>query len=238
VKRNIKTGFAVMSVVPEESVNQINCFQTASNQWVRIDAKQVIIATPRFIAERLLPSSASNSSGKRSAHDLRYSPWLVANITVTNVPAAQGVELSWDNVNYRGESLGYVNANHQQMTTREGWKVLTFYYPLSELPPAQARQKLLGTTTDVWSQKIIGELESMHPGITSCIVSINLWPWGHGMISPSVGFIWGEQRKAMKQRRGSILFAHSDMSGMSNFEEAQYHGISAAQQILQEPVKT
>jgi hypothetical protein len=38
----------------------------------------------------------------------------------------------------------------------------------------------------------------------------------------------------MKQNQGRVYFAHSDMSGMSNFEEAQYHGIVAAKKILAE----
>ena len=36
----------------------------------------------------------------------------------------------------------------------------------------------------------------------------------------------------MKKGCGNILFAHSDMSGMSNFEEAQYHGVEAAKNLL------
>ncbi len=61
---------------------------------------------------------------------------------------------------------------------------------------------------------------------------MDLWPWGHGMIRPSVGFIWGDVRKQMRERDGNIVFAHSDMSGMSNFEEAQYHGVEAAKTVL------
>jgi hypothetical protein len=72
----------------------------------------------------------------------------------------------------------------------------------------------------------------MHPGISSEIQSIDMWPWGHGMIRPSVGFIWSDTRHKMKDECGNVLFAHSDMSGMSNFEEAQYHGIEAAKKVL------
>jgi hypothetical protein len=31
---------------------------------------------------------------------------------------------------------------------------------------------------------------------------------------------------------GRVVFAHSDMSGISNFEEAQYHGVKAAKRVL------
>jgi hypothetical protein len=52
------------------------------------------------------------------------------------------------------------------------------------------------------------------------------------MIRPSVGFIWGGVRQKMKDPLDNIVFAHSDMSGMSNFEEAQYHGVEAAKHVL------
>ena len=72
----------------------------------------------------------------------------------------------------------------------------------------------------------------MHPGIREEITSLDLGPWAHGMIRPSVGFIWGDTRSKMKEHQQNIIFAHSDMSGISNFEEAQYHGVSAAKAIL------
>ncbi len=73
----------------------------------------------------------------------------------------------------------------------------------------------------------------MHPDIEELILSMDLWPWGHGMIRPDVGFIWGETRKQMKASAGNIVFAHSDMSGISNFEEAQYHGVEAAKAVIE-----
>ena len=42
----------------------------------------------------------------------------------------------------------------------------------------------------------------------------------------------GQPPKLMQQNLGNIYFAHSDMSGISNFEEAQYQGIKAAGHIM------
>jgi hypothetical protein len=80
----------------------------------------------------------------------------------------------------------------------------------------------------------MADLEGMHPGISNDVISMDLWPWGHGMIRPAVGFIWGDTRRQMKQNAGNVFFAHSDMSGISNFEEAQYHGVQAAQKVLEQ----
>jgi hypothetical protein len=163
-----------------------------------------------------------------------YAPWMVANVTIHRFPQASGESLAWDNVSYYSRSLGYVVATHQNITTRPGPTVITYYYPLSEHPPLLARKQLYDARVDEWRAIIVDDLEKMHPGISDQIESIDLWPWGHGMIRPSVGYIWGETRRKMKERDGNVFFAHSDMSGISNFEEAQYHGVTAAQQILAE----
>jgi hypothetical protein len=46
------------------------------------------------------------------------------------------------------------------------------------------------------------------------------------------GFIWGEARAQMQKSVGRIHFAHSDMSGISIFEEANDHGVRAADEVL------
>jgi hypothetical protein len=188
---------------------------------------RAILCFPRFIAKHVL-NSGSNLPGT----DLEYAPWLVANVTVRAVPVQRGIPIAWDNVSYYSKSLGYVLANHQDITTRERPVVLTYYNALSDLSPKESRTSLYQASPADLSSKIVADLEAMHPGISSEIQSMDLWPWGHGMIRPSVGFIWSNTRHEMKDGFGKVLFAHSDMSGMSNFEEAQYHGIEAAKKVL------
>jgi len=55
---------------------------------------------------------------------------------------------------------------------------------------------------------------------------------GHAMVCPTVGAIFSEERNRLKRRDGRILFANSDLSGISIFEEAQFHGVTAAQIAL------
>ena len=55
---------------------------------------------------------------------------------------------------------------------------------------------------------------------------------GHAMARPKVGAIFSEERRSLTRPRGRILFANSDLSGFSIFEEAQYRGISAADKVL------
>ena len=46
------------------------------------------------------------------------------------------------------------------------------------------------------------------------------------------GFLWGAARQQMLAAHGPIVFAHSDMSGLSIFEEACTRGVQAAEALL------
>ena len=55
------------------------------------------------------------------------------------------------------------------------------------------------------------------------------------MVSPAPGFIFGKAKeKASKSIDNRIYFAHTDLSGISIFEEAFHHGINVVNQILDE----
>ena len=166
--------------------------------------------------------------------DMHYSPWLIANITVNKLPtAAKGMVLCWDNVAYGTPSVGYVNANQQDLKVIEEKKVLTYYLPLCNKEPRLSRLEAYTRTYEQWLDIVIPELEQMHPEITPHIEAIEFWLWGHGMISPAVNYIWGQTRRnAQAPVDDKIFFAHTDLSGISIFEEAFHHGINAAKQVM------
>jgi hypothetical protein len=47
------------------------------------------------------------------------------------------------------------------------------------------------------------------------------------MIRPTPGFIWGNSRRLAAIHQPPVFFAHSDLSGISIFEEAYCRGIVA-----------
>ena len=76
------------------------------------------------------------------------------------------------------------------------------------------------------------DLARAHPDIYELTTRIDIMRWGHAMISPRPNFIWsGVREKAMQPYR-NIHFAHTDLSGISLFEEALYHGMRAVDRIL------
>ena len=201
-------------------------YDTTTRQTTRATARQVLLATPQHVTRHLLPG--------RPEYPLHHAPWLIANLTVDDLPQGPGRPLSWDNVRFGSASLGYINANQQNLTQSPGSsRVITLYWPLTDEAPAPARRRAYQTTYAEWLPRVVAELETYHPGVTPYIQRADLWVWGHGMVAPTPGTVWGSSSRAAAQpMNGKIFFAHTDLSGVSIFEEGFYQGIRAAREIL------
>jgi NADPH-dependent 2,4-dienoyl-CoA reductase/sulfur reductase-like enzyme len=195
---------------------------------VRVRSRAVILAVPRFVARRILRSERIALDDR----DFHYSPWLVANISLDRLPAGPGAALAWDNVAYGRPMLGYVVATHQQLAMYPRRTVITGYWPLDHLPPAEARREALSRDASAWKTLIEAELLRMHPELENAIRRIDLRIWGHAMIRPVPGFIWGDRRAQALRQHPPLFFAHSDMAGISLFEEAYTYGVKAADSAL------
>lgn len=192
----------------------------------------MIYSAPRFTALKAIKEWREDPPNW--SKNLNYNPWMVANITMSRKPDNEEVSLSWDNVNYNGKSLGYVVATHQSLKTNREETVLTLYWPLSERSPIKSRIWAMGRSHQDWCEDVVTELDNMHPGIEKYIQNIDIQLWGHAMISPRKNYIWGETRESMSKNFQNVHFAHSDMSGISIFEEAHYQGMIASKRVLDE----
>jgi hypothetical protein len=121
---------------------------------------------------------------------------------------------------------------HQSLRTHMDRTVWTFYWALAEGAPAQNRQLLLEKDWAYWKEAILHDLERVHSDIRQCVSRMDISRMGHAMIRPAVGAIFSEERRCLSRLDGRILFANSDLSGISIFEQAQYHGVEAAQKVL------
>jgi hypothetical protein len=165
---------------------------------------------------------------------LTYSPWLTANITLERQPSdrGRGAPLSWDNVLYDSPALGYVDATHQSLRTHQERSVWTFYWALADGTAAANRAALLAKDWAYWKEAILTDLERVHPTIRACVSRIDIMRMGHAMVRPAVGAVFSSEREALKRPQGGLVYAHSDLSGLSLFEEAQYRGVTAADHVL------
>jgi hypothetical protein len=190
-------------------------------------AEFVIFAAPTFLAPYVI-------EGFASLHDFEYSPWLTANLILERLPSSYGSDPTWDNVVMTSPTLGYVDAMHQSVRSQIKRTVWTFYWALAEGPPAANRRLLLEKDWNYWKEAILRDLGRVHPDIRQCVSRIDVMRFGHAMARPKPGAIFSEERRRLAKLEGRLLFANSDVSGFSIFEEAQYRGVRAAERALQE----
>ncbi len=221
----VTTGALVHRVRPEGDCAVVDHLDTATGEARRVRCRRVVYALPRFTAPRVIEGYAAPWLG-----EFGYAPWVVANVTVDRLPD----EASWDNVIHGSPSLGYVVATHQSLASHPGPSVLTWYRPFAELEPAAARARMLETPWEGWVEEILADLGRAHREIRALVRRVDVMLWGHAMIRPRPGFVWGEARAEAGRPFGPVHFAHSDMSGLSIFEEAQYQGVCAADRVLDE----
>jgi hypothetical protein len=169
-----------------------------------------------------------------SARRVSQSAWAVANLTLDHPPIEQGMAgPAWDNVLFGTPSLGYVIATHQTIRVQPGATVLTWYRPLAEHAPEKARAMLQSNDWRYWARAALTELQRPHPDLAQRVQQIDVWRWPHAMVRPTVGAVWNDApRSIFEQPWRGIHFVHTDVSGVSLFEEAVERGGAAADVII------
>ena len=194
---------------------------TTDTEWL---ADIVIVAAPLLVATRIVENAAPLR--------VTYSPWFTANITLDRWPRETGFPVAWDNVIYDSQSLGYVVATHQQLRRYVPRTVWTYYWALAHQPPSVARQWLLAQDWGTLREQILSDLSRAHPDIRECVTRVDIMRLGHAMIRPTPGLRADPAWRALQMTPDRVLYAHSDVSGLPLFEEAQYRGVLAADRAL------
>ncbi|HEY0882206.1 MAG TPA: NAD(P)-binding protein [Archangium sp.] len=228
----LSKGVLIHTLEPSEGGWSAHGLDAKTGAPVRFFARQVVLATPRHVAGRLVAPWRTERPSFLDA--FQSGPWVVANLTLHARPRGRGFPLAWDNVLYDSKSLGYVMASHQSLRVNAaGPAVATWYYPLADGDVKKERERLLGTTYEDWRAIILADLLPAHLGLESQLARIEVMRWGHAMVRPVPGFLWGEaRRKAQEPVADSLHFAHSDLGGLALFEEANWHGVRAAEAAL------
>ncbi len=228
---HLLTNSLVWRILEQDRAVVVDAWQPHEARSVRRLAQMAIWAAPVFQIPRVWQATPPDFSAAIS--EFQYAPWLVANLSLRGFPQQRhGAPLSWDNVLYDSDALGYVVATHQHLTAHTDQTVLTWYQALCDGPPSVERQRLLETPWQVWAEHILADLSRPHPDIYPLVTRLDVMRWGHAMVRPRPGFVWSEARQRLGQMQNRLLLAHSDLSGYSIFEEANYHGVIAAENIL------
>lgn len=203
---------------------EVLSFDNSQKKTRKIIADKVLMATPQFVNERIFSN--------RKASSFHYVPWLLTTITLKNEFGGDE-ELAWDNVIYGSSGLGYIFDQHQNINQIMGEKVITYYKSFSTNDCKKARKKLYSMKEAELKNLVLEDMKKAHPLIEDFILEMQFHKIGHAMIAPTPDQIFGEKAKMAKEPVGEkIFFAHSDLSGISIFEEAFYQGTRTAQQML------
>ncbi|MEM6292596.1 MAG: NAD(P)-binding protein [Myxococcota bacterium] len=225
-----RTGLVVFDI--DTATGTTRAWDVSTQSVVEIQAKTVLWAAPRFI----LPHVIAGDPLARGA--LSYAPWLVANVEVDRRPGGIGVPLAWDNVNIEANHLGYVVATHGEslpdVKTQTG-TVLSFYdarVPAPDQTLDAVRNDLLTASLDDLAVEVTGALEGMHPGITPSIRSMAFARWGHAMVRPVPGLLFGDALARAATPIGVVHPCATDVGGVPLFEQAFSNGVRAAERAL------
>jgi phytoene dehydrogenase-like protein len=225
----VRTGILVTDVLPRADGVAVHAWDTVRGEAFAVDAEHAIFALPQLLAGRLVAPYRERPPPHLSAFD--HSPWVVANLTLRARPAERGFPSAWDNVLYDSQSLGYVVATHQAGRDH-GRTVWTWYLPLTDPSPRAARELLLSADWRHWAEVVLADLRRAHPDLEALVERLDLWRWGHAMVRPTPGLLRGGALEAARRPLGRLHFAHTDLSGMALFEEAQAWGVRAAEAVL------
>ena len=224
----ILRSHAVVSIQSNASGVDVVCL--ASGEIRGIHCRKLIFSSPIFTAPYVIRGFAEEV--EFSTSEFQHNAWFVANLFLKDRPMprfARDFPLSWDNVIYDSPSLGYVNATHQKGMDY-GPAIFTYYYPMCREP--DGRTKLFNYSWRELADVCLTDMSRAHPDIYELCERLDIMRWGHAMISPRPNFIWSGIREEAIRPWRNIHFAHTDLSGIALFEEAFYHGLRAADEVM------
>jgi len=225
----LHAGRVVVAVEEGRDAVTVDAWNAVTNERERWVARSVVLATPLFVAARVLASPPP--ALRDAAAALRHAPWLVANLQLdAALDDRPGAPPSWDNVFYGSSSLGYVDAMHQSTRPFAGPTVLTAYFAYGSADAETLRgerRRLLAEDWRTCATRVVAELAPAHPDLAAKLQRIDLMRYGHAMSIPAPGVRSSAALAALAAPQRRVHFAHADLSSYSVFEEAFFHGTRA-----------
>ncbi len=223
LQARVHCGRVVLRIASVKHGVEVDAFNAATQTLERWQAQRAIVALPLLVASRVTESAPEFLL--RAAAQIRYAPWLVANIRLREALFDRpGPAPSWDNVLYGAPGLGYVDAMHQSLRPVPGATVLSHYRALGDVP--DGRRLLLNRPWSAWRDDILAELSVAHPDLARKTSRIDITRYGHAMAIPVP--LQTHQQRPQVLKHDRLSFAHSDWAGYSIFEEAFTMGHHAA----------
>lgn len=226
IKSKVNTNTLILQVKYFEGYYYVFLRTKDSSNIHVLKSKSIISSASHLVNKKIFGSEFSLPK-----LELEYSPWLIANLCIDNLPTVYQ-NIPWDSVSYHHDSLGFVRADHQNLTKANNGTVLTYYLPFSSGSASLNRHKLFEINLEERSKLILNELDEYYSGLSKYVNRIDYWIWGHAMPRPKPGVISQAIKNKLNKVHANAFLAHTDYSGISIFEEAFYQGVRASNAIL------
>jgi predicted NAD/FAD-dependent oxidoreductase len=219
--KRLKTGVTVYKVTRKNGKAFVSFFEGGRPRT--IEAKAVIMATPKFITKLLVEGLPADQYSAMSS--MRYAPYLVYNLCFDRVVYNQG----YDNYPIGAKNFcDFIPADwvaHGEGGDMNRKQVITVYAPR----PEGERSSLLNDPAVIEkSQAAVDELTTMFPGWAPHLKEVRIYRRGHPMPMSVPGYLTKFQPVARRDL-DPVYFAHCDALGeVSDFFYAALSGLAAA----------
>ncbi len=219
---------------------------THNQTFHRAQAGSLVIATGMHSARHLIGHLLDEERAGAYAN-ISMAPVPVCNVALRNAIPLVDLDLGYNQYWWGGKYFAdfvtsdWVGANRQDRNRKT---VLSFYGG-NELPPEDMpaeRMKLMHTPFSAYEASVREDLNRMFAAtgfdFDRDVSGIHLYRWGHGMIYPKVGSLFGKSGRASAPRHivrkpiGRIFFAGQDTEGTPSIESAIGSGRRAAREVL------
>ena len=224
----LRCGVMATAIHQEQDSVLVSAWDVPNQRRVGWRTKRVIFAGPQHVARHVIDGFGA---ARPASARIRNAPWMVANLTLRDRPREPAFPLAWDNVLRDSEALGYVVATHQSLRDH-GPTVWTWYRPFAGADCDAERARLRAMNWPACARMVMDDLRPAHPDLEGLVARLDVMRWGHAMVRPAPGLIWDPEVLALAKPFGGIHFAHTELSGIALFEEAQDHGVRAAEELL------
>ncbi len=220
--QRMRTGATTVAVVPSGQDVQVTYMQ--GPELKTVSTKAVIMATPKFIARRIVEGIPEKQS--EAMHQIRYAPIPVVNLIFDKPVFNKGYD-TWCPGNTFTDMVPADWVVRNQPGHQQKYNILTCYTPMKE----DDRGYLLteGSTRKI-AANVLKDFQKLLPGLNVDPLEVHIYRRGHPMYM-STPRLFTEVQPLARQPMDRVFFANTDSEGP---ESTFTDGITAAQRAVKQ----
>jgi protoporphyrinogen oxidase len=200
----MQAGATTVAVVPDSKEVQVTYMQGAELKTVA--AKAVIMATPKFIARRIVQGLPEKQSD--AMHQIRYIPYAVVNL-IFDKPVFNKSYDTWCPGNTFTDFIVADWTIRNQPGYQQKYNILTCYTPMSE----EDRGYLLTESgTRKKAVSVLSDFQKLFPGSNVDPVEVHMYRRGHPLYMSTPG-LYTKVQPLVREPMDRVFFANTDSEG-------------------------